>query len=390
MELYEGQGKACIFPLDNYLHHIGRKLPGSLRSLRAMLETMPLSDPGTIRTKKKIHKARERTPNGIGESESDLMQIILWTMGIFRNRPYLRCVFLHHLVYAVLTENNFCPFHVLNFLEKLYYDTTNRICHWEAVCFHIMQINSSALFGLYRTPVMILSRTANHQTRSAHLTPTKSFSLTRNKNSKTDHGLIETSTNRSIDGIALSSFSMISKTSEQKNLEQGINHLTCVFLIKKTYDFVRLLQLRAFQELMDAALPPSLILLPSNNLLAGLGLFLRGRLPANTRIGFYTGLVTPKEEIEVSCYALEFTHATAIDSSSFRCLAAMINDYRDDVNQTSVNARIYAANGVNAPVVKTTRVVENEEILINYGEEFSLHPLRCSKFLQRMRDGIPF
>ena len=313
------------------------------------------------------------------------MRIVLWSLGIFRYQPYLRCIFMHNTLKAYRDGINDALAIALHLLWDLYNDNTNLISRWEATC-RLTLVHENNI-----------SVSLGNSEDGSSLVPTSTFEQVHVSPNISDREDSCRSDEYSCDAEDTQSSGIVpSELPTRAELFDTIDVTSCKndnkYESLKNTDGVlfALISLRhiAFRKLFSMAPQPSLFIAPSNCPFAGLGLFLCGSVAPNTFLGDYIGESMRSDEAQFVSYALEQSANNIVDATRLRCSASMANDYRDGRPNTTPNAHLCTSSAKATTTLRSTRWIKDEEILINYGPDVRHYPKKCIGIIQRTRGEI--
>lgn len=113
---------------------------------------------------------------------------------------------------------------------------------------------------------------------------------------------------------------------------------------------------------------PALLIVPSEIAIANYGLYLRGKVGAGEKIAGYCGEVEESDS-DGSGYRM-MIGTTVVDAKVERCLCSMMNDPRHSLFKR--NVRFSESSALKRVVGVTICKVEDEELYVSYGTNFSL------------------
>ncbi|KNH07469.1 hypothetical protein XU18_2001 [Perkinsela sp. CCAP 1560/4] len=382
-------------------------------------------------------------------SESIGMQIVLMVCGTLSRRPFLRVAVLHNaLVYLTeheepQTKSKEYDNLATDLLWMLFVDTSRIALQWDAICANVLstKILPTPTAAMAESPRLavdgfpsqppIMNYIKHRKSRAVQVLLRK-YGKKAHENNEQPAIFNRMHTEQSVDSgwqqifKSMRAESIARRKSKKRHspfrTPDDDDFMTCSFVATDEVDpihavarlnfaFHRVRNLVLFlhnlpsireQSMRDLIClakrnGPMLVVAPSQITAAGYGVYVCGSLPANTRLGLYAGLFVPKNSTvsgrsphqtgEDTGYLLYHNTTTNIDGASVRPLVAMINDYRDRSAATkrAPNCRFCYNRHIRS--VRTTRAVQNEELLIFYGSGYSINAGGSLSHLSRMRHG---
>ena len=383
-------------PLSKFLKLLERELPEKFKSIDAMHSLVlqsykPNHLPARFDKKHMADCTDIATPSALFE-ETIGLQTVLMGLSFLRPYPYLRVIVLHNatVYHSVQQEHlktdaeNDGSSVITDLMWMLYIDQSGIAAKWDAEARTILTQPA-----LPFTSASEAAKVVNMQSNSWH----DGSSLSDEPQVASDATLQElrqkykkriTETFNGSPQKSRGSTSPIDVSCElyevpknHKEIDGLNNQFRRISTIAQFLHELPLKRIEAYQQLIRYAKQsgPSLIVAPSQIEDAGMGVYVCGRILDNARIGAYSGLFKPTDEMRQganSGYLLHHKANIQIDGGEVRCVASMVNDYRDKVDKKKLKANCKFCFSRYERCIRTKRPLENEEVLIFYGLSYRI------------------